>query len=989
VRHASLVGDVTIRLLGGFAAVRDGQPVPREAWRLRKARELVKLLALAPGQRLHREQAMDVLWGERDPAAAANNLNQVVHVARGALGPETIEARDGLLRLEAEVDVDAFERAAADARRVGAPSAYRAALSLYGGELLPENRYDDWAQERRQDIVELHEELKRELAELGLAGAVRGLPLDASSFVGREHELRELRALLSGTRLLTLTGTGGAGKTRLALELARRAEPSYREGAALVELAAVRDGRLVVDAVAAALDVRALPGGGLADAIAELLASRSLLVVLDNCEHVLAACAALVDRLLRAAPRLAIVATSREPLRLAAEIVFRVPSLALPDPDVGLEPAGLLRYEAVQLFIERAAAAAPEFELDAESAADVARICFRLDGLPLALELAAGRLGALGSASLAERLDDRFRLLRAGSRAAPTRQQTLEATLTWSHDLLATDERVLLRRLAVFAGGFGLDAAEQVCTGKGPEVGEVADVLSRLVDKSLVAADRPGRERRYRLLETVRLYAKARLEEAQEAERFASSHAEWALALAERERDSRRLDRETANLRVALHTLLASAPVDALHMCVALWLFWLRRIDLEEGHRRFVEALAATPQRTSLRAEALLAAAALCLRGGRLALGDEHAHESLAIAREHGNAKLQWRALHFLGASAIAGDELHSAIVWFERALGVARREGLAAAEALCVYCTGVAHFSRGDLVRAEELVADSVERFQMLAGGDERIPSPPGVPEIRGPTGAGAGLRTVFGDTLHSFVEVSARQAIGHALANQAVIARERGDLARARRLLEDAGERFRRLGDERGQADVHVRLAYVALAEGSSEDARSCLARALASRRRLRDRRGVGMALSGLGLVDTVAGDYKRAGRELAEARELFRRAADRWGLTGALWNTADLEIARGELEAADAALEEAQAVAAETGRDRWVAQTIARLADTAILRGDLQRAEALLTEAQDLYASTHDEIGAAEVAARLKTLKRSLSERKARAGTTPRTQ
>ncbi len=975
-----------IRLLGGFAAVRDGQPVPREAWRLRKARELVKLLALAPGQRLHREQAMDVLWGERDPAAAANNLNQVVHVARGALGPETIEARDGLLRLEAEVDVDAFERAAADARRVGASSAYRAALSLYGGELLPENRYDDWAQERRQDLAELHEELERELAELGLAGAVRGLPVDASSFVGREHELRELGALLSGTRLLTLTGTGGAGKTRLALELARRAEPSYRERAALVELAAVRDGRLVVDAVAAALDVRALPGGDPVDAIAELLASRSLLVVLDNCEHVLDACAGLVDRLLRAAPRLAIVATSREPLRLPAEIVFRVPSLALPDPEVGLAPAEMLRYEAVQLFVERAAAAAPEFELDAESAADVARICFRLDGLPLALELAAGRLGALGPASLAERLDDRFRLLRAGSRAAPTRQQTLEATLTWSHDLLATDERVLLRRLAVFAGGFGLDAAEQVCAGEGLDVCEVADVLSRLVDKSLVSADRPGRERRYRLLETVRLYARARLEEAQEAERFARSHAEWAIALAEREGDSRRLDRETANLRAALDTLLASTPVDALHMCAALWQFWLRRIDLEEGHRRFAEALAATPQRTALRAEALLAAAALCLRGGRLALGDEHAHEALAIAREHGHTEFEWRVLHFLGASAIAGDEPDSAMVWFERARAVAHRQGFVAAEALCIYCTGVAHFSRGDVVRADELVGESVEHFQALAGSSERIPCPLYFAEIRVPTAAGPSLRVVFEDTLQPFVEVSAGQAIAHALANQATIARERGDLPRARRLLKDAGDRVRRLRDERGQTDVQVRLAYLALAEGSSEDARSCLERALDARRRLGDRRGVGMALSGLGLVDTVAGDYERAERELAEARELFRRAADRWGLTGALWNTADLEIARGELEAADAALEEAQAVAAETGRDRWVAQTIARLADTAILRGDLQRAEALLTEAHDLYASTYDEIGTAALAARLKTLNRSLSERKARAGTTP---
>ena len=239
--------------------------MPEAAWRLKKARELVKLLALAPGHRLHREQAMDVLWRDRAPAAAANNLHQAVHVARRALDADAIEVRDEVLLLAADVDVDRFELAAADARRAGTPAAYRAALALYGGELLPENRYDDWAEARRDELAELAAELADELAALGPAAERRSgsRPTRARSSVA-SRELAELKALLQRTRLLTLAGTGGAGKTRLALELARAAEPSYPAGAALVELAALADPRLVPDAVAAALDVRALSGQELA-----------------------------------------------------------------------------------------------------------------------------------------------------------------------------------------------------------------------------------------------------------------------------------------------------------------------------------------------------------------------------------------------------------------------------------------------------------------------------------------------------------------------------------------------------------------------------------------------------------------------------------------------------------------------------------------------------------------------------------------------------
>ncbi len=471
---------------------------------------------------------------------------------------------------------------------------------------------------RRDELARLHDELADALARLPAGASVSAaLPAEASSFVGREHELGELRSLLARTRLLTLYGA------RRRRQVAARARAGPRRGERVRGRRGARrarrdlDPRRVPGAVAAALDLRALPEQALLDALLDFLAPRRLLLVLDNCEHVLAASAALAGALLRGATQLTIVATSREPIRVPGEVVFRVPSLAIPDPERTPAPDALLRFEAVRLFVERAASAAPGFALDDGNAVDVARICFRLDGLPLALELAAGRLGALGPADLAGRLDDRFRLLRGGGGAAPTRQQTLEATLQWSHDLLEPGERALLRRLAIFAGGFDLAAVEEVCAGGELEPADVAHTLARLVEKSLVAADDAGGGRRYRLLETVRLYASERLAEAGEAGALAERHAGWALALAERERGSTRLDPEAANLRAAHDGLLARAPGDALRLAVALWPFWLRRIDLAEARDRLAASVAGAPEPTALRAEALLAAAAIDFRAAR------------------------------------------------------------------------------------------------------------------------------------------------------------------------------------------------------------------------------------------------------------------------------------------------------------------------------------------------------------------------------------
>jgi Tetratricopeptide repeat len=500
---------------------------------------------------------------------------------------------------------------------------------------------------------------------------------------------------------------------------------------------------------------------------------------------------------------------------------------------------------------------------------------------------------------------------------------------------------------------------------------EIADTLASLVEKSLVAVEEGARARRHRylLLETVRLYARERLDGADETHALTERHARWALALAQRERHSPRLDRESANLRTALDALLASEPRSALQLCVALTPFWLRRIELEEAKRRFANALDADRARTPLRAAALIAAAAVEFRSGTLAHGMALAEESHAVALEIGDLRAQWRALQFLGEGGVASDSADVAVPWLERALALARQEQFAAAEALGVHSLGVARWMLGDLEAADRLLDEGIAGFRALEGSAEAVPSPLNIAEIRTDRLEGRrGLQHLFEDTLVPFVEISCEAAVSYALANQAGIARARGDLARARMLLDESGARFKAAGDDAGLATVLVRGAYSSLVEADLAAARRQLQSALELRKRLRDRRGRGLALSGLALIETTAGDYDVADKHLTEARDIFRRAGDRWGLASTLWRTADLAIARGRLDDAEAALREAHAVLIATQRDRWIANTLAGLGEIALLRGDLGRASTLLTQARDRYAARDDALGVASAEERL---------------------
>jgi predicted ATPase/class 3 adenylate cyclase len=541
--------------------------------------------------------------------------------------------------------------------------------------------------ERVHQVV--HPGLRAEFPPLrGQSSAPHNLPHALTAFIGRERELAEVTDKLRQSRLVTLVGMGGIGKTRLSLEVAAGVLADFPDGAWLVELAPLHDPALVAQAIASVLKVKEAPGESTADALAAHVCDRTLLLVLDNCEHVAAACASLAAALLRAGPALRILATSREPLRVAGEACCAVPPL--PVPSAGDEAAmpALTRHDAVRLFLERVHAAQPRFALDAGNARDVATICRRLDGIPLALELAAARTRSLSVQDIARRLDDRFALLRGGDRTALPRQQTLRALIDWSHDLLDEPERALLRRLAVFAGGFTLDAAEAVCAGASLRREEVLDTLSRLCEKSLVEHD--AAMRRYRLLETVREYAQERLVAASGYDAVADAHLAWFVALAEQAEERlfggeqaqwlARLDAERENL-LAGHARAAIAADGAalgLRLASALKFYWMNRGLLALGRALIVEALArpAAAARNAARARALFDAGQIGTWMGDYAGGMSRLAESLAISRELGDGARIAAALSPLSFAAVGVGDMDAALGYAREAVERATIDG-------------------------------------------------------------------------------------------------------------------------------------------------------------------------------------------------------------------------------------------------------------------------------------------------------------------------
>lgn len=955
-----------VRLLGGFAVSIDGVPVNLDAWRLRKSRALVKLLALASEHRLHRDQLVEALWPNLTATAAGNNLHYALHIARRVLAPSTLRLEGGLASLwhpgGVEVDAELFEAAV---RRVLAPShtqedpaALEAAVALYDGDLLPEDRYEEWAEAPRERLRELaitllfrlaacyeragsptlaadrlqrilitdpaHEAagaalirlyaatghvedarrqyrqlatlmqreyqadpdpaLRRLVESLGrqeqaAAAPEHNLPSPLTRFIGRERELDRIEHALTRGRLVTLSGLGGSGKTRLAIQSATRLLERFPGGVRLVELAAVTDPAHVESAVAAALGVTHGAGRSVREAMRRHLSGpAAFLLLLDNCEHVLASCVDLAADLLTRCPSLHLLATSRRPLGVMGETVLRIAPLTLPDAvQIPNGPSSRPRAreewtpqalhalrgsEAVRLFEDRARLNEPSFGLTRQTAPAVVQIVRHLDGLPLAVELAAARVDALPVEEIAARLhetselvDRRFALLTTGNAGAPPRHRSLGALISWTYQALLEPERRLFRRLSVFAGGWSLEASSAICV----EEEDVALPLVGLVEHSLVnltsvntPSGAPG-EARYTMLETLRAYAATRLESEEtpaERERLRRRHASYfgqhIAALKSRtvpgesDRLFAAIQRELDNCRAALRWAIHRGEAEiGLRLAVQLSHYWHARGSPAEGLGWVEPLLMLVPEApddaqqitaADVYASALESAASLARIVGEFDKARGYQERYLALRRAQGNRRAVVGASIWLGVIADAQGDRAVAHAAMDECLAIARELG------------------------DERIAAAARPYLARLAHTDGRLE------EARLHLEAWLAL-------LHE----AQREERAGALIHLGNVRFCLGDRAGARRVLEEALEIGRSASSARPTADALLYLGWLDYAEGDRTGGVSRLREALALLRDLGLRPQILRCIEQLGVIAFDSGDGERAARLLGAAEAL----------------------------------------------------------------------------------------------------------------------
>ena len=688
------------------------------------------------------------------------------------------------------------------------------------------------------------------LRSLGNPALPNNLPAQLSAFVGRGREVAEVRALVESSRLVTLTGAGGCGKTRLGLQVAAELLDGSGDGVWLAELAAVTDQDAVAPAISQALRLAVNPGRPALEALLDALEPQDVLIVVDNCEHLIGGCAKTAEAIVRRCPRVHLLATSREPLGIGGETIYRVPSLSLPGPGEAGPPAPG-SSDAVALFADRARAQGVALSVDEQAGPLVVSICRRLDGMPLAIELAAARLRSMSLAELHDRLDQRFRLLTGGSRTALERQQTLRATVGWSYSLLTGAERLLLARLSVFAGGFGLDAAEAVGGFGDLDVLDVADLLGSLVDKSLVVAEPAGAILRYRLLETIRLFAAERLAEAgeEEAAVVAAAHCAHFLAVAEEAAPCltgpeqgkwlARLDADQANLRRGAGYAAGRPDGTAvvLRLGVALDRYWWARSRLQEAFGLLVPVL----RRPGAGADPALFAAALVTATGAaffidLAAARQLAEQAVQVARQLGDERLLSTALAALCAGCSFAGERETGRPFGHESVERARRLGddVLLAEALRRYLLSI---NTIDPARALPLYTEAIACTER--SGDH-------------------------------FINSRLNNNAGWA----ALVA---GDIPAARAHLEAAAQAVQQIGWE--DASVQENLGDVLRAERDLDGARSTFEAALRISRRNGDTWNMAYAILGLALLAGDAGDWDRAATLHGVAQAFQDRTGNPW--------------------------------------------------------------------------------------------------------------
>jgi predicted ATPase/DNA-binding CsgD family transcriptional regulator len=670
------------------------------------------------------------------------------------------------------------------------------------------------------------------------------LPVPLTSFIGRERDQGAVRDLLAESRLVTLVGPGGCGKTRLALQMAHDLAAAGDDSICWVDLAPLADPALVAQTVAASLGIAEQPDTPIAQTLCEGLRARSVLLILDNCEHLIAACANLAEQALQSCPHVRVLITSREALNVAGEMIWPVTGLALPDAFLLPSLDGLLEYEAVRLFVARAVAVQPTFTPLQDDLLPLTHICLRLDGIPLAIELAAARVRVLSLGEIDERLDDATRLLTSGSRKASPHQRTLRASLDWSYNLLTPDERTFLRCLSVFAASWDLPAAELVTAGVISPSADPLDLLARLIEKSLVLRLEGSGGTRYRLQEVVRQYAWSLVVDLDEEEMLRARRRSWCLALVEQASTALvspdpsawldRLEMAHDDIRAALRwSLLRNEGEVALDLAAPIWRFWLFRGYLSEGRRWLEEALAATGADgiTPSRAEAALGAGVLA----NFQADYDRARELCEMCIEYSTTLADRRRVGF-GLLTLANvksemGDYEVAARTYEESLAALRDQNDHRATAMALGELSLALLYLGEADRAEEASQKSIAMYHLTNN----------------------------------------RQGLAGSLTDLAIILLARQEYERAYELCTESLAIRRALGDKGGCAHTLMVLAWVATAQGKLPQAIIACKESLAIREATGDRKGIAQALEGLARIANIAGDPTGAVRLLSAASRL----------------------------------------------------------------------------------------------------------------------
>jgi predicted ATPase/class 3 adenylate cyclase len=799
---------------------------------------------------------------------------------------------------------------------------------------------------------------------------VHNLPASLSSFVGRERETSEVEGLLVVGRLVTLTGAGGCGKTRLALEVAARKLELFADGVWFVDLAPLSDPQLVGQTVIHALGAREEPGRSVFDTLEGFVAHRELLIVVDNCEHLIQDCAVLVEHLLRAGPGVRILATSRESLGLPGERIWRVPSLSLPDQGGSLDV--VMASESARLFLERARAVRADLVVSDEDMAVLAEIVSRLDGIPLALELAAARADMLSLTQIATRLDDRFGLLSRGPRTAQPRQQTLAGAIDWSYGLLSDLERAVFRRLSIFAGGFSLEAAEAVTTAPGLDPGDILDLVANLAAKSLVVVTGQGNSQRYRLLETIRAYAADKVSGTSEQAELRDRHLAWFLDLAElaepqlagpgRGRLMQALEADQENFRRALDHSVETGAVDhGLRLAAALAPFWTSHGNWKEACGYFEELLQLASDDAPHLGKALVAAGNMFLLRGDYDRSEallEGAHTWARAARDVGILAQSLSGLGYIAFRRSRQDEAEA--LWTE-ALDSSRKAGDSRVAATVLRSLAISAGARGDQQRCADLLEEGLALASK--GRDEQ-------------------LRRLL---LSSAAEMNLWMG-RYALA--------RDQYAEALQLADE-------IGDQSGRASLLADLGWIGFLRGEYDEARTCAAEAVSAAAAADNKRVWAGGLRLMGELSACQGAYQEAHQLLDRSLELARQLAAPAEIAGVLcsqaclaldqtsfdeagrlveellalkplmhtmrrathcWVQGEVARAKGDMEQAQAHYQTDLTESEASPSPRIQALALRGLADVAIAESDLSRAAALNARSLALRAQIEDSLGIA---------------------------